>query len=427
MPPGAWPVAIGLVVNGVTIFAFFPIAKGHLDAASFSALSALWSLLFALGNGVMQPLEQEVARAVSARRALGIGPGPVIRRALTIGSAFTVVLCLVIGALHSTIEDRLFSGSGALVAALVIGLVGFAVGHLTRGVLSSHGRFRAYAVFFGGEGAIRLVVAVVLALLGIQLIGPWGLALGASPLLAAGVALVGQRGLLEPGPEAHWSELTTKLGWLLLGTGSLSLLINSGTLAVQWISSDETEAAAAGRFLVGLQVARLPLFLFQAVLASLLPKLSRLAAEEKIAEFRTGVRMLVICILAGGAVTTAAAWVLGPVLMRVLYGDENVLGAGDLAMLAAGSILVMAAVSLDQALIALDGHSRMAFGWLVALATFAVITVVTPGLFFRVELGLLLAGLVALVWMYAFVEERLRHRAPAHELDAASAAAELAS
>ena len=36
-----------------------------------------------------------------------------------------------------------------LLLAFLIGLLGFCAGHLVRGALSSHGRFKAYGVFFG--------------------------------------------------------------------------------------------------------------------------------------------------------------------------------------------------------------------------------------------------------------------------------------
>ncbi len=420
LPAGALPVAVGLAINGAATYAFLGIASRALDGADYSALSNFWALLFGLGNGAMQPLEQEVARSVSARRAQGIGAGPVVRQAAVIGGVFTVVLCVAIALGRGTLEERQFNGTGSLVPALMLGLAGFCVAHLARGTLSSHGRFRGYAVFFAGEGLYRLVLVGLLAFLGAKVLGPYGLVAAIAPFLAMGTAVLSERDLLDPGPDPDRGELTRNLGWLLLGAGSLSLLLQSGTIAVGWYATG-IDSAAAGKFLSGLAIARVPLFLFQAVLASLLPKLSRLAAQGSYDEFHRGLRRLVAAILALGAVATLAAALLGPVAMRIVFKDSLALTGRDLAMMTAASVLMMAAICLDQALIALDAHSRMALGWVAAFATFVVAVALGSELFWRVELALVLSGTVALVWMYAFLNERLRHRPPARALSLAEA------
>jgi O-antigen/teichoic acid export membrane protein len=246
-----------------------------------------------------------------------------------------------------------------------------------------------------------------------------------------GAALFRQKGLIDPGPPAPWSEITTKLGWLLLGTGSISLLVQGSTLAVDYLATPD-QAAAAGVMLNGLTTARIPLFVFQAILASLLPKLSRLAAAGEFDDFVASLRGLVLAILGLGVVTTAVAGLLGPWAINVVYGASKgttttaiTLSGRDLALLAASFILIMATICLDQALIALNGHSRMAVGWLVALATFAGVTALGSDLFLRVELGLLAASTLAFVWMSAFLAERLRHHARLRAIAHAEALAEL--
>ena len=62
------------------------------------------------------------------------------------------------------------------------------------------------------------------------------------------------------------------------------MLINGGVIAVELLATPAQEAAA-GIFLSGLLIARVPLFLFQAVLAGLLPKLSHLAGLDLFDEF----------------------------------------------------------------------------------------------------------------------------------------------
>ncbi len=50
--------------------------------------------------------------------------------------------------------------------------------------------------------------------------------------------------------------------------------------------ADDEEAELVTQFSYGVLMARIPLFLFQAVQAALLPRLSRLAARNELVEFR---------------------------------------------------------------------------------------------------------------------------------------------
>ena len=427
-------MGVGLGLSGLATYAFFAVASRSLDAESYAAIGVLWSLLFAVGNGVMQPLEQEVARAVSHRRALGIGPGPVIRRAMVIGAGFSVglvglgLLIEELAAVGIWPEDltlsKLLDGDPVLVAAFLIGLVGFGVGHLARGALSSHGRFRAYATFFGVDGTSRVALAAVLAAVGVATAGAYGVALAVAPFLGASIAVVGRRGLLEPGPEAAWGELTRALGWLLAGTVSLALVVQGGTIAVDALATED-QAEAAGVFLNGLVIARIPLFLFQAVLASLLPRLSRLAGLRDLSAFEHTLVRLVGAILAAGVVTTVAAVAIGPAVVEALFGSDAVLSARDLGLLAGTFVLIMVAICLDQALIALNGHNLMAIGWMLALGAFVGVTAVsTDDLFLRVELGLLAASVVAVAWMLAWLAVRVRQHPEVEPVTLAEAVAE---
>jgi O-antigen/teichoic acid export membrane protein len=382
----------------------------------------LWALVFGVGNGIMQPLEQEVARAVSSRRARGIGAGPVIRRAVALGAVFAVGVCVLVVVGQAFV--RRDTVNGWLLVAFVVGLLAFCAGHLARGVLSSNHRFGGYATFFATDGVSRVVLAASLAALGVTAVGAYGMVFALTPFVGIAAAMARQRGLLEDGPEASWKELTTALGWLLLGTVSLSLLIQGGTIAVDWLATAE-QREAAGVFLNGLQTARIPLFLFQAILASLLPKLSRLASTTAWADFERALVRLVVAILAVGTVTTIVAAVVGPFFIGVVFGAELVLSSRDLALLAISFVIIMAAICLDQALVALSSHHRMAFGWFLALVVFVVATALGNDLYLRVEVGLLAGSATAMAWMALHVRALLRRHGTARVLDLSEAVAEL--
>ena len=158
--------------------------------------------------------------------------------------------------------------------------------HLGRGTCSGVGRFGPYGLLLGGESALRAaVVRRTRHRRRRPPSGAYGLAFGIASVIAV-VAIMGpQRGLVSDGPEASWSELSSAMAALLAGSLMMAALLNAGTVAVQLLAT-EAESDQAGRFQAGLQIARVPLFLFQAVQAALLPKLSGLAGAGRLGDFR---------------------------------------------------------------------------------------------------------------------------------------------
>jgi O-antigen/teichoic acid export membrane protein len=414
LPEGTLAVGVGLLINGLCSYGFLAVSGRVLGRVEYAPLATLWAVIFVIGPGFFLPLEQEVSRALAARRGRGVGTGPVLRRAAVLGGVLASALVVMTIALGPFMTDRLFSGEWVMVGALAVGHLAFYVSHLARGGFSGLVRFRAYSVLIAADGLMRFLLCVGLAILGFEVAGPYGVALAIAPILAVGIALRGQRELVTPGPDAPWSELSTALGWLLFGSVLAQTLPNIPVLAVELLSTDE-QAGAVSDFQVGLIVARVPLFLFLAVQAALLPKLSALAGAGRIDEFRSGFRRLVLVVVAIGAIGTIAAFTIGPWAVRLLWGPEFDLDHRTLGLLALGSALYMLAVAMAQAVIALHGHARQAFVWLLGVVVF-VVTVVAMGdadVFLRAEIGLVAGAGVAAAVMAWVVAERIRSGAVA--------------
>src|SRR3954462_701999 len=162
-------------------------------------------MIFLAGPGFFLPLEQEVSRALSARRTLGTGTGPVVKRAGGLGSVICALLVGVTLILSPVIVAKLFDHDWLLLFALVLGMIGYCIELLARGTFSGLGRFRPYSVVIGGEGLGRLLGCAGLGIAGVTYAGWYGLALGIAPLVAVVAALRGQRELVTPGPDAPWS------------------------------------------------------------------------------------------------------------------------------------------------------------------------------------------------------------------------------
>ena len=402
----------GLAISGLTAYGFLAVASRALGPQRYAPLSVLWALVYLAAPGLFLPIEQEVGRAISARRVRGVGARPVVLRAGLVGAALTAVVLAGTAAAAPELVGRIFDGDGGLLVGFVLAIVVYLGYFLGRGMLAGNGRFGAYAVLVGAEGSIRMLLAVGLAVAGLRLAGVYGLTLFISSLLALGVAFRGQRRLAEPGPAAPWAEVTTSLGWLLVGSLLAQLLINVGPLAVKALAGPG-EQAAAGTFLNGLVMARIPLFFFQAVQASLLPELAARAAAGHFVEFRRRLARLMAVVAVVALLATGVSAAVGPWVVRHLFGSGFVLTTTDMALLAAASGVYMLALGLGQGLVGLAGHHLNAVGWVAGAAAFGVAMGLLGGLgaMLRVELALLAASAVATAAMAALLVRRLHQAA----------------
>ena len=412
LPTGTAAVGAGLIVAGLSAYGFLFVAHKAISDTEYSPLGTLWSLVFLVGPGLFLPLEQEISRALAERRARHQGGLPVVRRAATIGVGLGLGVLVLLIATARWSTDRLFDGQTLLLLGLALGLAGALAGHLTRGCLSGTGQFKGYGTYLGADGFIRVLGAVLCLLVGVNTAGPFGVAIGIAGLLAVPVALSVQRPELEEGPEAAFREVSSALGYLLMASLFAFALMNIGPVLVK-LMADESQAEAAGRFVNGVVVARIPLFLFQAVQASLLPKLSALAHSGQLVDFRRGLNRLLVVVAGLALAGTIGGFVLGPFVVEIMFPDADLSGR-TMGLLAAGAGLYMLALACAQAVIALGGHRDQALGWaagFVALMV-TVLLATTDDLFLRVEVGLLVGSTVAFASMAGLLVRRLAASGP---------------
>lgn len=443
LPDGTIPVGVALLVAGIATYAFFRVGTLAVGGdEEFTPIVSLWFATFALAPGFFLPLEQELGRALAHRRATSDGTRPVIEKVARLGGGLVAVIVVAILAMSPLIATSYFDGDWWMVVALIGTFVAYAPAHLARGICSGSGRFRDYAIIMGSDGVIRILLCIALAVVGITAAGAYGLAVAVSPLFAVGY--VWRRGALraiprdragvsddparsEPpdgyasfdrgelpsgsgqaaddGTPATWSEVTPNLGWLLLGSVFAATLLNAGPITMTLLAN-ETQEGLVTTFSYGVLLARIPLFLFQAVQAALLPGLSRLAAQGEFDEFRDGMKRLTVVVIAVGVVGTLGAFVLGEPVIDLVYKAQ--LGGRTLAVLALASAVYMMALALGQAVIALKGHALVALGWGLGVVTFGLVTwLSTDELFRRIEYGLFSSSVVAMIAFGLALRSRL--------------------
>jgi len=419
-PEGTYAVGAGIAIAGVNAYAFLSLSYRQLttvhSTVDYSALFGLWVIVFTLTPGLFQPLEQEVGRALAHRRAQGIGGGPLVKRASTLGGM--LALAAVIGSIAAVgpITCRVFHHETVLFVALLIGIVAYYAMYIARGALAGNGRFGAYGTMLASEGIVRIVATAVLVVVGSRALGAYALALVLPPIAAIAISMRGQKHLVEPGPAAPYSELSSALGYLLLGSLLLQMLSYSAYIAAIVLKTPAQDNLV-GKLAAGILIARIPLLGFQAVQAALLPKLARLAGAGRDEEFRKALRQLVMIVLAVGVIGIVGGFAFGHGVGRLLFGKKFELGNRDVGLLAVGSGAFIFALTLAQALIALRSYAAAALSWLAGGVGCVIGAVVAHALFLRSELCFALGALAAAVAMLGCLLVRLRSEVPMDALE----------
>lgn len=394
LPDGSLPVAVGLVLSGATTYAFLAIAARALGPEQYAPLSGLWSLLFLVAPAAFVPLEQETGRALAARRVLGHGGRSLLRRIAVVALGLWVTVVVLALTASPVLMNRIFDDDVLLFAGLLFGVTTYAGSHIVKGATSGADEFTSYGGVLGAEGVVRLVLCAALAITHVRSPGPYGLVVGISPLVALAYYPRRLRLIREDGPTPEWGPTVRAVGHLFLGALFGAVLLNAGPVVIKAISTP-AQRVLVSRFLAGLVVARIPLFLFQAIQVALLPKLSALAATKQHTEFAVRVRRLLVVVLGLGLGTTTAAVTIGPPLILAVFGRGFEMPRADMVLLGLASTCYMVGLTFAQALIAHNEHRRATFGWFLGCALFAISLVPETALLFRAERALLVGSMAA--------------------------------
>lgn len=397
LPTSLLWVGGGIGVYGLSSFLFLSLAARALgNGPEYAALSVMWALINAVGIGLYLPLEQHGGRVVTARRTRGLPTRPALREPLTWTGASLGVLALAALVLDRVLTERIFDGVPHMGGVLVLGLAGMSVAYLARGVLAGTGRFPRYGVQLTADGLLRVIGAGALAAAGTTDARAYGVVLGLAPVVATLVALVGSRPLLTGG--ATDDRQVREPGMVALVAASLAsqALANVGPVAAQLLRGPgETQAAAD--LVNALTAARIPLFVFAAVQAVFLPRLAALAAADDRASFVRVLRLAVVATTAIGVLGVAVMAVVGPQVVRLLFGPAFDARTEVLVLIAASAAVFMVAQVLVQALLARHADGVATLAWCVGLVALLVALVPAGDVQVRVSAAMTVGSCAALV------------------------------
>lgn len=371
MPNGTAAVGVGLIVNGIATYVFLglPARSNRLDPDQYAIFSTLWFTAYLIGPGLFIPLEQELARRVATARATGVNAAAHERALFAIASVAAAVVAVALAIFAGPLADRFFGGERLIVVVLALAIASTGIAQWVKGLLSGRGRFTQYGILVGAEGLARVGILAAVVLASPTHIAPYTAAVAISPL----VALLVLRGSLDrpngPMPAGVLRSAAAALGVLASAQIAAQFLMNGVPLALAALTPD-SERATVGRIGAALVLARIPLFLFQAVQASLLPGLASLAALGDMTGFERRVRSVSGGIAGLGLVAIGGGAALGPLATRILFGADFEAGRYEFASLVAAAVAVVLALVAAQALIALGKHRLAATGWLVGALGF---------------------------------------------------------
>lgn len=408
LPSGTLPVGVGLMVLGATSYVYLFFAARGLSPSQFVEVTIVWTTLFTIGPGLFLPIEQEIARHISSTGS-GQNSSSATRRLIRLGGLLTGGFVLLALAAWPLIGASLFNSDGWLFAATIAATVCLWPVHSSRGVLAGRGQFHRYGAQLSIDGTLRMIGAAVLWTMDVERASVYALVFVGSQLIAVVLTLPrpDDRELQpEPGAVRTWGSLVHALGWTLVAVLASQSLANGGTFAVKALS--EPHDPAAGVFLTALVVARIPLFLYSALQASLLPGIAGMIARGDALGVRHLLRRVTLILGLLGGVATVLLTAVGPLLLRVVFGETFVISRWTLGLLSLACTVYMLAAAFGQVILAAARPRAAGIMWVLALATFLACLALPITLNDRVSVALLVGAMVTLIAAYLQIRGILR-------------------
>jgi O-antigen/teichoic acid export membrane protein len=419
-------LAIGVGLTGVITYVYFFIASHVLDKPDYGQITVLWSAVFITISTLYRPVEQLLSRHISEHLVKGESISGTVRNATLIQLGLAMLFAVLALAFRAPLQDDLLEGNETLYWVFFGAVLFYAASYFARGFLAGQKRFGLFTAMILSESCFRTIFAVLVAV-GL-LSGQSWVAVGivAAPslsllLVPAAFALRARRSAGMPRGAAEEATADATAVSVSHGTGfaaavlvimfSEQAFLNAGPLIIRALDG----AAAAGFIFNVLMLARAPLQLFQAVSTSILPHLTALHASDapdSEHEFHKSVRAVLLGLAAFTAVMALAILVAGPQLMQLAFSGKFEYDRAGLLIVAAGTGLYLASVTVNQACVAQGQVRRAALRWISCAALFIAWNFVplVGDEFRRVEIGFALAAGILFVLLY-LIYRRPRERA----------------
>ena len=369
---GATGVAVASMVGAASSYLVLVIAVRALTPQSNAEFLTFWSALFWL-FGTLGGVQHEATRAVAHRRSEpDARPGA---RVLTVGLSVGAGAALLVGASSLLWGESLLGADWPwLVGALAIGGIAFAGHSAWCGILSGEGAWSVYSRLVGAEAGVRLVLVLVVAVLGAHALGI-ELAAAASAATWAVLAIVdpGLRSRRDVRADVRARAMLGNIGQTVLASAASTGLVVGFTVLLR-ATTQGAEFTGATAFVLAITLTRAPLLLP-------LQAYQGVAIAHVVAHRNRGAAALgpiAAAVVGVGAVAAVAAWWLGPLAMRVLFGPEYDVPGLIIGLLTVGAACLALLTLAGATVLALGHHRAYATGWVAAFLV-SVAVLLLPG------------------------------------------------
>lgn len=373
------------------------IAQRALNGSELTEFLLFWAALFTV-TGIITGIQPEITRAVGTARTQTVsaeGSAPQGARVVTVTAALGAIAGALVLVSSPLWAGRQIPHSAAVgVTVMAVGVFLYALQATMSGVTAGEDRWYLFAAVGGLESAGRLILMLAAALLIPSLVGleaatviPMGLW-----LILALVTVSGRR-LWVARADVPAGRLITNILWSFLSSAAAAVLMMGFPNVLKASGAAESEPVVLGTLILAISITRSPIMIplqaFQGVAVSAFLK----QRHRPVAAFIKPAAAVV----AVGVVGALAAYLVGPLLFRLIYppaaGAESAYEAAASgitlgALVFASALLALMTLSGNMAL-AVNQHRIYLAGWVVAAA-------VTLSLAFLVPAPLVPRAIVAL-------------------------------
>ena len=363
---GAVALAAASVISGIFAYLFIAIGTRQFGTGDFSGVAQLWTIWF-FGSSVLTfPIQHWVIQRLRTD-----GHGGAVRVVLPRLMLFALGVGLAVVAVTFLVRGDMY-GRDDVAYPLVAGAitVGAAAMGLLRGGLAGRSRFLATATALAGENVIRFACGLVVVAAGAA-VGWYGAAIVSGSL----VILAWPSALRFDGPAVPGVSPVAFLGNVGGGTVIAQSILTAGPVVLSLAGGTRDEVTS---LFTALALFRAPYIVALGLAIRMTATLTDLVAAGRSADLLRIQRRMIAGGVALMALGGLAAALVGPGVLRLVFGDEVDLTRAACAGLAVGSLAALATLGLTLVQMTDGAGRRVLRTWATALAVGVVVMVALP-------------------------------------------------
>ena len=384
-------VGAATVATALCGYAVIYLAARDLAPGGFSVFGVFWGA-FGLVTGAANGLLQEATREVRSMGYVELLPEGGRTHPLRVAGMIGVAAAVVIAGSSPLWSGRIFVEARWLsVALLCVGLAGFCLHATLLGMLAGTNRWTQYGALMVTDAVIRVAVAAATFAVGWGLSGfLWATVAGSVAwliMLAASPAARAAARLLTPGSPATFLRGAAHS---ITAAGASAILVMGFPVLLKLTSTEL--GAAGGVVILAVTLTRAPLLV---PLTAMQGNLIAHFVDERTHRIRA---LLAPAALIGGigAVGVLLAGLLGPWLLRVVFGSQYQASSALLAWLTAAALAIAMLTLTGAAAVAAALHRAYALGWVGATVASGLLLLLPLPLETRTVVGLLCGPVVGI-------------------------------